>query len=84
MLAVMYQIYYFVTCGQRSSKILNSIMIYLYPASPSSSFRKLFFDSVINGAYVGLSVGLWGFWSTAIYVAAVTYKKEYPDEEYNI
>lgn len=81
LLAVIYQIYYFITSVKiaKNSKY-NDILVFFALVFLS----RLFFDSVINGAYVGLSVGLWGFWSTAIYVAAVTYKKEYPDEEYNI
>jgi hypothetical protein len=80
-LALIYQIYYFVVSIKvvKNSKY-NDILVFFALVFLS----RLFFDSIINGAYVGLSVGLWGFWSTAIYVSAITYKLEYPNEEYNI
>ena len=79
-LAVFYQLYYIIT----SLKILksspyNDILVFFVLVF----FSRLFFDSVINYAYQGLSVGLWGFWSTTFYLAALTYKYEYPDQKYN-
>jgi hypothetical protein len=44
---------------------------------------KMFFDSVVNSTYVGLTVGLLGFYPVAFTIAAITYKYEYIDEEYN-
>ncbi len=81
LLAVIYQIYYFVVSIKvvKKSKY-NDILVFFALVFLS----RLFFDSVINAAYVGLSVGLWGFWSTAIFLSALTYKMEYPNEEYTI
>ncbi|MBE2225837.1 MAG: O-antigen ligase family protein [Ignavibacteria bacterium] len=80
-LAVIYQIYYIIT----SLKLLklspyNDLLIFFVLVF----FSRLFFDSVINYSYQGLSVGLWGFWSTTFYLAALTYKYEYPNKEYNL
>ncbi len=80
-LALCYQFYYFIVTIKivKNSKY-NDLLVFF----SLIFFSRLFFDSVINTTYVGLSVGLWGFWSTAFYVAAVTYKVEYPDDEYNL
>lgn len=80
-LAIAFQVYYFFT----SAKLVkitpyNDILTFFVLVFVS----RLFFDSIINYAYQGLSVGLWGFWSTAIYVSVFVYKLEYPNDEYNI
>lgn len=80
-LAILLQIFYFVT----GLKILkqsthNDILMYFVLLFLS----KLFFDSVINSTYVGLTVGLMGFYPVAFTIAAITYKYEYIDEEYNL
>lgn len=78
-LAVLFQIYYLFN----SFKILkntrnNDILVFLILVF----FTKLFYDSVINYSYMGLTVGLWGFWSTSISIAALVYKYENPDEDF--
>lgn len=78
-LAVIYQIYYFLISLKVVKNSVNNDLLVFFALVFIS---RLFFDSVINASYVGLSVGLWGFWSTAFYVAAVAYKTEYPEEEY--
>ncbi len=79
-LAILYQLYYLLI----TIKILkysphNDILVFFVLIL----FSRLFFDSIINYAYEGLSVGLWGFWSTTFYIAALTYKYEYSNEKYN-
>lgn len=79
-LAVLFQIFYFMT----GLKILkqsphNDILMYFIIVFLS----KMFFDSVVNSTYVGLTVGLLGFYPVAFTIAAITYKYEYIDEEYN-
>lgn len=78
-LAILFQLYYFVT----SIKIVKNttkydLLIFLILVFIS----KLFYDSVINYSYMGLTVGLWGFWSTSISIAALVYKYENPDEDF--
>lgn len=78
-LAILFQVYYFVT----SIKIVKNttkydLLIFLVLVFIS----KLFYDSVINYSYMGLTVGLWGFWSTSISIAALVYKYENPDEDF--
>ncbi len=78
-LAILFQVYYFVT----SIRIVKNttkydLLIFLVLVFIS----KLFYDSVINYSYMGLTVGLWGFWSTSISIAALVYKYENPDEEF--
>lgn len=80
-LAILYQLYYFTNCLKILKKSPhNDLLIFFILVFLS----RLFFDSVINFSYMGLSVGLWGFWSTAFYVAVLTYKYENINEEYNI
>lgn len=79
-LAVLFQLYFMIM----SLKILkssshNDILVFFVLVF----FSRLFFDTVFNFTYQGLSVGLWGFWSTTFYIAALVYKYEYPNEEYN-
>ena len=78
-LAILFQVYYFVT----SIKIVKNttkydLLVFLILVFIS----KLFYDSVINYSYMGLTVGLWGFWSTSISIAALVYKYENPDEDF--
>ena len=78
-LAILFQVYYFVT----SIKIVKNttkydLLVFLILVFIS----KLFYDSVINYSYMGLTVGLWGFWSTSISIAALVYKYEYPEEDF--
>ncbi len=78
-LAVLFQVFYFTYClkllkrSQYNDILIFFILIFL---------SRLFFDSVINFTYMGLSVGLWGFWSTAFYVSVLTFKYENINEEY--
>jgi hypothetical protein len=78
-LAVLFQLYYFINSFKimKNSKN-NDLLVFLVIVF----FSKLFYDSVINYSYMGLTVGLWGFWSTSISIAALVYKYEYPDEEF--
>lgn len=80
-LALLYQIYNFILCLKilRRSVYSDLLIFFVF-----MFLSRLFFDSVINYAYMGLSVGLWGFWSTTFYIAALTYKNEYPNDEFNI
>jgi hypothetical protein len=80
-LALLYQIYNFILCLKilRRSVYSDLLLFFVF-----MFLSRLFFDSVINYSYMGLSVGLWGFWSTTFYVAALTYKFEYPNDEFNI
>ena len=80
-LAILFQVYYFMI----GLKILkqspyNDLLIYFILIFLS----KLFFDSVINYSYSGLTVGLMGFYPVTFYIAVITYKYEYIDEEYNL
>ena len=78
-LAILFQVYYFVT----SIKIVKNTTKYdLLVFFILVFISKLFYDSVINYSYMGLTVGLWGFWSTSISIAALVYKYENPDEEF--
>ena len=78
-LAVLFQIYYLVNSFRiMKSTRYNDVLVFLILVF----FTKLFYDSVINYSYMGLTVGLWGFWSTSISIAALVYKYEYPDEEF--
>jgi len=80
-LAVTFQIYYIMQCLKIMKKsVYNDLLVFFILVF----FSRLFFDSVINYAYQGLSVGLWGYWSTTFYLAALTYKYEYPDQNYNL
>jgi len=80
-LAAIFQIYYFIISlkvlkrSDHSDLLIFFILVFL---------SKLFFDSVINYSYSGLTVGLMGFYSVAFYIAVITYKYENIDEEYNL
>ncbi|MBE2217309.1 MAG: hypothetical protein IAE90_03835 [Ignavibacteria bacterium] len=80
-LAVLFQIFFLIN----SFKIMKNtrykdILVFLILVF----FTKLFYDSVINYSYMGLTVGLWGFWSVSISIAALVYKYEFPDEEFKL
>lgn len=80
-LAVLFQVYYFVI----SIKLLkqtkyNDLLIFFVLVFLS----RLFFDSVLNITYSALSVGLWGFWTTTFYIAAIVYKYENINNNYKL
>ena len=78
-LAVLFQIYYLInTFKVMKNTRNNDILVFLILVF----FTKLFYDSVINYSYMGLTVGLWGFWSVSISIAALVYKYENPDEDF--
>jgi len=78
-LAILFQIYYLInTFKVMKNTRNNDILVFLILVF----FTKLFYDSVINYSYMGLTVGLWGFWSVSISIAALVYKYENPDEDF--
>lgn len=80
-LAIIFQLYYFINAAKiLRQSIYNDILIFFVLVF----FSRMFFDSVINFTYAGLTVGLWGFFSSAFYIAALVYKKENIDEEYKL
>lgn len=79
LLAISYQIYFFIISFKIVKNTINNDLLVFFALVFLS---RLFFDSVINASYVGLSVGLWGFWSTAFYVSVLTFKYENINEEY--
>lgn len=80
-LAVTFQIYYLILCLKVIKKsVYNDLLIFLILVLLS----RLFFDSVINYSYAGLSVGLWGFWSITFYIAALVYKYENLNTKYDM
>jgi hypothetical protein len=80
-LAIIFQLYYFINAAKiLRQSIYNDILIFFVLVF----FSRMFFDSVINFTYAGLTVGLWGFFSSAFYIAALVYKKEYINEEYKL
>ncbi|MEO8513379.1 MAG: O-antigen ligase family protein [Ignavibacteria bacterium] len=79
LLAAIFQIYYFILALKVLKRsVYSDILVYFIIIFLS----KLFFDSAINYSYSGLTVGLMGFYSVAFYIAVITYKYEYIDEDY--
>jgi len=80
-LAILFQIYYFVVAVKivRNTQQYDILILLVLVL-----ISKLFFDSVINYSYMGLTVGLWGFWSVSISIAALVYKYEFPNEEFKL
>lgn len=80
-LAIIFQLYYFINAAKiLRQSIYNDILIFFVLVF----FSRMFFDSVINITYAGLTVGLWGFFSSAFYIAALVYKKENINSEYKL
>ncbi len=80
-LAVLFQVYYFIL----SLKVLkksayNDLLVFFVLVFLS----RLFFDTVINISYSGLSVGLWGFFSSTFYIAALVFKYENLEKKYEL
>ncbi|MCC6865625.1 MAG: hypothetical protein IT280_05635 [Ignavibacteria bacterium] len=81
LLGVTYQLYYFIISFKILKKTeFNDLLIFFILVFIS----RLFFDSAINYSYGGLSVGLWGFWSTTFYLAALVYKYENLNKKYEL
>jgi len=78
-LAILFQVFYFVN----SLKLVRRSPYADLPIFFILVFMsRLFFDSIINYSYKGLTVGLLGFGAAAFFVAVLVYKYEHPDEEY--
>ncbi len=77
-IALIFQLYYIIVSlkilKRADPKQITTFLVLLFLA-------RLLFDSVLNYAYAGFSVGLWGFCSIVYFMAAVTYKYEHPDEQ---
>lgn len=81
LLAVMFQIYYFYLCLKvAKNTAYNDLLIFFVLIFLS----RLVFDSIVNYAYSGLSVGLWGFWSITFYISALVYKYENINKRYEL
>lgn len=80
-MAVVFQIYYFINAirlvkiSPYADLLVFFVLVFL---------SRLFFDSVINYSYKGLTVGLWGFGASSFFIAALIYKYEHPHEEYGM
>ncbi|MBZ0201818.1 MAG: hypothetical protein K8I03_02245 [Ignavibacteria bacterium] len=81
LLAVAFQIYYFVNAVRLSKISLHNDVLTFFVVM---FMIRLFYDSVINYTYVGISIGLWGFPHLAFLVAALVYKYVYTNEEYKL
>lgn len=80
-LAVLFQIYYIILCLKvMKNAVYNDLLVFFVLVFLS----RLFFDTVVNYAYSGLSVGLWGFWSITFYIAALVYKHENIKDRYDL
>ncbi|HMQ78292.1 MAG TPA: hypothetical protein PKD94_01895 [Ignavibacteria bacterium] len=80
-LAVLFQVYYFViSLKVMKNAVYNDLLVFFVLVFIS----RLFFDTVINYSYSGLSVGLWGFWSITFYIAALVVKYENIKERYEL
>jgi O-antigen ligase len=80
-LAVLFQVYYFViSLKVMKNAVYNDLLVFFVLVFIS----RLFFDTVINYSYSGLSVGLWGFWSITFYIAALVVKYENINERYEL
>ncbi len=80
-LAVLFQVYYFILSLKVLKKsVYNDLLIFFVLVFLS----RLFFDTVINISYSGLSVGLWGFFSSTFYIAALVYKYENLEKKYEL
>ncbi len=80
-LAVIFQIYYFIN-ALRLSKVsvyddFLTFMILVF-------LSRLFYDTVINYSYVGMTVGLWGYAPSAFPIAALVYKYVHYKENYKL
>lgn len=81
LLAAAFQIYYFVNAVRLSkSSPYNDILTFFV----IMMVTRLFYDSVINYTYVGVTVGLWGFPHVSFLVAALVYKYVHKEEEYKL
>ena len=80
-IALLFQVYYIITSLvilKRS--VYNDLLIFFVLIFLS----RLFFDSVINYSYTGLTVGLMGFFNSAFYIAAFVYKYENMESKYEL
>lgn len=80
-IALLFQVYYVITSVvilKRS--VYNDLLIFFVLIFLS----RLFFDSVINYSYTGLTVGLMGFFNSAFYIAAFVYKYENMESKYEL
>lgn len=80
-LAIIFQIYNFIVCLKVLKRSVYSDLLIFFTFL---FLAKLFFDSVINSSYGGFTVGLWGFFSTTFYLAALAYKYEHIDVKYDL
>ena len=78
-LAVIFQLYYLIKSFVMAKNTAYSDILIFFVIL---LFSKLFFDSVLNYSYKGITSGLYGFWPVSFYVAALIYKYTYPDKEY--
>ena len=78
-LAALFQIYYFIKSYSicKNTKYTDILVFFVLIL-----LIRLFFDSVISYSYKGLSVSIFGFSSITIYISAMIYKFEHPDEDY--
>lgn len=80
-LAIIFQMYYFmITIKVLRKAVYNDLLVFFSLVFLS----RLFFDTVINYSYSGLSVGLWGFFSITFYIAALAYKYENLEGKYEL
>jgi len=80
-LAVLFQVYYFILSLKVLKKsVYNDLLVFFVLVFLS----RLFFDTVINISYSGLSVGLWGFFSSTFYIAALVFKYENLEKKYEL
>ncbi len=80
-LAAVFQIFLFlksfVVCKNAKHTDLLILFVFLF-------LVRLFSDSVFGFTYKGLSTSIYGFGPLCIYLAALVYKYEHPDEEYDL
>lgn len=81
LLAVLFQIYYLVLCLKiMKNSMHNDLLVFFVIVY----FSRLIFDTFVNYSYSGLSVGLWGFFSSTFYIAALVYKYENIKDRYEL
>lgn len=80
-LAILFQIYYFIISLKILKRSVHDDLLVFFTLVFLS---KIFFDSIINYSYSGLTVGLMGFYSVAFYITTVVYKYENINDKYDL